>query len=228
MTLQPLRGARQGSAASLVRYRLGGREYPLRSVSTCFVCQSSFRFHIESEIAQGRVFPRIHKDLMLAEPDCTLSVENLREHFKNGHMPSEVEGARLVMERRAVERGRSLDDASMTLADGMTLAEIVVQKTIEAMQRGEIKPDIKDGIAAARLMETFAPVEQGVNQNVYAEAFMAYHETAQQIMTEGQFKDFGLQLSSNATLKSLIARYSEGEAEPDGEAALTEVDYKIT
>ena len=218
MTVQPVTGRRQGSAASLVRYRLGGREYPLRSVSTCYVCQSEYRFHIESEIAQGRVFPRIHKDLMLAQPECTLSVENLREHFKNGHMPSEVEGARLIMERRAIERGRSLNDAATSLADGMALAEIVVQKTIEAMQRGEIKPEIKDGIAAARLMETFAPVEQGVNANVYAEAFMAYHETAQQIMTEGQFEDFGRQLSSNVTLKSLIARYSEGEPDSEVEA----------
>lgn len=221
MTVQPVRGQRHGAASSLVRYRLGGREYPLRSVSTCFVCQSPHRFHIESEIAQGRTYPRIQQDLMVADSDCTLSTDNLREHFRNGHMPTEVEGARLIMERRAVERGRSLDDAAHSLADGMAFAEIVVQKAVEALVNGEIKPDVRDGIAAARLLETFAPVEQGANQNTYAEAFLVYHEEAQLVMTPGQFEDFGRRLSKNATLKALIAKHSNPESDTvlvEGEA----------
>lgn len=209
--IEPVRGQRNGAAVSMVRYRLGGREYPLRSAPTCKCCQNPMRFHIESEIAEGRTFTRIYRDLLVSDADCDLTVNNIRDHFVNGHMPTEIEGARLIMERRAIERGKSLNDAATTLADGMALAEIVVQKTIEAMQRGEIKPDVRDGIAAARLMETFAPVEQGANANVYAEAFISYQEEAQAIMTPSQFEEFGRRLSQNTTLKALIAKYSDHE-----------------
>lgn len=219
---EPVRGVRQGAAA-LVTYRLGGRDYPLRSVAQCKVCRSPQRFHVETEIASGRTYTRIHKDLLLADESCDLTVENLRDHYKNGHMPLEVEASRAIIERRAVERGKDIQRGVDPIVDGMALAEIVVQKTVEAMQRGEIKPDMKDGLMAARLLETFAPVEQGADQNTYATAFMVYHETAQQIMTTSQFEEFGRQLKANPTLKALVARYSEGQVEPEEEPVSGEV-----
>lgn len=217
MTAQPVEGRLQGGAAALVVYRLGGREYPVRTVGQCKVCQSPHRFSIESEIASGRAYRRIQQDLLLADANCDLSTDNLGDHFRNGHMPMEVEAGRRIMERRARDRGHNIESGIESLVDGMALAEMVAAKTIEALQRGEIKPDIRDGLMAARLLETFSPVEDGIDQNTYAEAFMVFHEVAQGIMTPGQFEEFGRLLGTNATLKALVSRYDGEHVEPESE-----------
>ena len=62
---------------------------------------------------------------------------------------------------------------------------------------------------------TFAPGETGADANAYAEAFMVYHEVAQQVMTDRQFEEFGRLLTHNETLRALLARYTgEPEDEP--------------
>ncbi len=208
--------ARRQGGSSLIAYRLGGRDYPLRTVAQCKVCSSPHRFEIEKEIAAGRVYKNIVASLLLEDPDCDLTNKNLNDHYRNGHMPLEVEASRRILERRAEQRGLDVVAGVDSLVDGIALAETVVQKTYEAVQRGEIKPDLKDGLYAARMLETFAPVETGANAEIYAQAFMVYHEVAQMLMPAGQFEEFGRRLSANPTLKALVARYSEGEVD-DGD-----------
>jgi hypothetical protein len=135
----------------------------------------------------------------------------MRAHYRNGHMPLEIEASRRILENRAIERGLDIEKGVRELVDGVTLAETVVQKTYEAIQSGEIKVDVRDGLTAARLLEVFAPAESGADASVYAQAFMVYHETAQMLMSAEQFEEFGHRLASNPVLKALIARYSEGE-----------------
>lgn len=215
--------ARRQGGSSVIAYRLGGRDYPLRTVAQCKVCSSPHRFEIEKELAAGRVYKKIVESLLIQDPDCDLNPKNVADHYRNGHMPLEVEASRRIVERRAEQRGLDVVAGVDSLVDGVTLAETVVQKTFEAIQRGEIKPDLKDGLTAARLLETFAPADTGADASVYAQVFMVYHETAQMLMTQSQFDEFGRRLSDNPVLKALIARYSEGtqieadevEDEPD-------------
>lgn len=210
--------ARRQGGSSVIAYRLGGRDYPLRSVAQCKVCSSRHRFEVEKEIAAGRVYQRIVDSLLIEDPDCDLSAKNLAHHYRNNHMPLEVEATRRIAERRAEQRGLDVANGVDSLVDGVVLAETVVQKTYEAIQRGEIKPDMRDGLAAARLLETFAPAETGADAATYAQVFMVYHETAQMLMTPSQFDEFGRRLSDSPILKALIARYSEGHAIEDAES----------
>lgn len=209
--------ARRQGGSSVITYRLGGRDYPLRTVAQCKVCSSPHRFEIEQEIASGRVYKKIVESLRIQDEGLDLNVKNLANHYSNGHMPLEQEASRRILENRAEKRGLDTQNGVDSLVDGMALAETVVQKTYEAIQRGEIKPDLKDGLTAARILETFAPVETGANAEIYAQAFMVYHEIAQMLMPAGQFEEFGRRLSSNPTLKALIARYSDGQQEEEQE-----------
>ena len=230
MTATPAAPAaqRQGGS-SVIAYRLGGRDYPLRTVAQCRVCSSPHRFEIEKEIAAGRVYQRIIDSLAAADPDIDLKVASLAGHYRNGHMPLETEASRRILERRAQVRGVDVESGVENLVDGMALAETVVQKTYEALQRGEIKPDLKDGLTAARILETFAPVETGADAATYAQVFMVYHEVAQMLMSTSQFEEFGHRLSEHPVLKALIARYEGGAAieaaqdEQDGDDPATVV-----
>jgi len=204
--------ARRQGGSSVITYRMGGRDYPLRTVAQCKVCSSPHRFEIEKEIASGRVYQRIIDSLLLEDPDHDLSVQNLRTHYRQQHMPLDIEAGRRILERRAEQRGLDVAAGVDTLVDGVALAETVVQKTYEALARGELKPDLREGLAAARLLETFAPAESGADAAVYAQVFMVYHEIAQMLMTPGQFEEFGRRLADNPTLRALIHRYSEAHS----------------
>ena len=208
---------RPSAVASIVSYRLGGREYPMVAVGSCKVCQSPHRMEIESQILAGRTWGMIEKAVKAGDPDCDLSGRNIRDHYHNSHLPLEQEVGRRIIERRATQRGADIEKGVDTLIDGLTAAELVVQKGVEALQSGELKPDIKDMLTAARLLETFAPSEEGADQAAFVEAFMVYHETAAQVMSPQQFEAFGRALSRNPVLKALAARHGGAEADPDGE-----------
>jgi hypothetical protein len=207
-------GQRQG-AASMVMYRLAGREYPLRTVAQCKVCQSPHRYEVEQQIIAGRVWSQIERHLKTTDPEVDLTARNIKDHYQNNHLPLEQEVGRRIIERRAEQMGRSLDTGVDSMVDGVTAAELVVQKGVEALQRGELQVDVKDMLAAAKLLETFGADQDGPDQAAYVEAFMVYHEVASQVMTGEQFERFGQALSRNQVLKTLVARYTQDVDEPE-------------
>lgn len=200
--------AHSAAARSIITYRIGGREYPLKSVRNCKVCMSPYRFDIEEAIVAGRVYKKIVDSL----PDGhDLTVENVKKHYYNDHMPLSVSATREIVERRAQQVGKRIEDSIESLIDGKTLLDTVVQKTFEAVAAGEIKPELADGIRAARILAALGEFDQsGLDQHAIIEAFMVYQEQAQSVMTPEQFEEFGNLLEESPVLKALAARY-EGE-----------------
>lgn len=189
------------AAASIITYRMGGRSYPLRAAATCHVCQSIYRFEIETQIASGRTFANIIRHL---PEDHDLEPGALKRHYDAGHMPMEIEAARRIVEERAIELGRHIEDGANDLVDQTILARTVMQRTFEGIVSGELEPTINDGIQAARLLEQMGINTEEVDQQAWVEAFMIYHETAQQYMDNAQFAAFGESLAANPILQALI------------------------
>lgn len=208
---------------SVITYKIGGREYPLITNRNCKVCMSPYRFDIEDYIVKGRVYRKIVEAL---PEDSGLTVANVKNHYYNNHMPLDVSTTRAITERRAQRVGKSIEEGVESLIDGMTLAETVVQKTFERIASGEIKPDLADGLRAATLLAQMGEYEQsGVDQHAIIEAFIIYHESAQEFMTPEQFEAFGDALESNPVLRSLAARFdgTGGDGETvSGEVVQTE------
>lgn len=206
---------RQQGGASLASYRFGGRTYPFRTVASCLTCQSPYRLEIEEMIAKGVPYSRIVTDLDLTAGRNRVTARSMIAHFNNGHMPVESESVRRILERRAVERGQSIEEGVAAIVDGHGFAEIVLEASVQRLASGEIAPTVQDGLNAAKLLETLRPVADGNNESDYLIAFTEYHSTAQQIMTESQFQEFGRLLSANPTLKALLARYNGEEEESE-------------
>lgn len=201
--------------SSIVSYRVGGREYPMKTVRQCKVCRSPYRFDIEQAIVLGRTYRKIIEHL---PEDHELTSENVKNHYLNGHLPMEVSVTRQIVEKRAEQVGKSIEDSVDSLIDGMTLAQTVVQKTFESIARGEQEPDIREGLAAAKLLAVLGEYDDGgLDMAAITEAFMVYHESAQEFMSPDQFEAFGKALSKNPVLKALARRYEgevvEGEVE---------------
>src|SRR3954453_6015358 len=101
----PVRTGPQGGA-SIVMYRVGGRQYPLKTVGQCKVCSSEGRLAIEQEVANGRGYAAIIKSL---DEGHDLTPRNISDHVRNGHMPLEISTVREIIDERARIRGMSIE-----------------------------------------------------------------------------------------------------------------------
>lgn len=195
-----------GDAASVVTYRLGGRDYPLRSVAGCKVCEHPQRFAVEQQVASGRTYAAIARQL---DPEADLSAANIRAHWTNGHMPFQVESLRRIVETRAAEIGRDIEAGVEDTVDQVALARTVVHRTFERIAAGLVEPTVADGVAAARLLHLMGVDDEHLDRDLWVEAFMVYHEIARRIMGDDQFTRFGRELAAHPVLRSLQARHAQ-------------------
>jgi hypothetical protein len=197
-------------AASVVTYRLGGQDYPLRAVAGCKVCESPERFQVEREIAVGRTYASIARGL---DPELDLSAANIRSHWEGGHMPFQAEAVRRILEQRAVERSQDIDAGVNAVVDQVALARTVVHRTFERIALGVIEPTVSDGVAAAGLLHRMGVDDPEIDQDLWVEAFMVYHDVARRVMDADQFARFGRELSAHPVLRSLQTRHAQRESE---------------
>jgi len=195
-----------------MNYRIGGREYPMVRVPQCLTCNSPYRFEIEESIVSGRTWTKISESLAITYGDeFAISVDALKDHFQNGHMPLEQAETRTLIETRARRVGKRIEDSAEELVDGITLLSAVVVKTFEEIASGRKTPDISDGIRAAKLLADFGEYDGGgIDQQAYVEAFLVYQEEAEKVMGAELFAQFGEALAANPVLAALASRY-EGD-----------------
>lgn len=202
---------------SVRMYRIGGRLYPMKSEPTCHTCQSPYRFQIERHLADGRAYARIVRDL---PDDAGVSAESISRHKRNGHLPLNEEEYRQIVERVAAEQGIDIIEHEGTLLDRRAFAKVGLQKVYERMMRGEIEPDIKDGIAFAKLIED---MESGQDADMEAlrRYVLAQYEVAREVMTEEQLQQWARGLNTHPYL-SEIASVGPGRDEDIVDADVVE------
>lgn len=195
-------------AASIVMYRVGGRQYPLKTVAQCKVCSSPNRLTIEQEVANARSYVAIIKSLPEGHD---LNPRNIRDHYANGHMPLEVETMRSIIDERARIKGVSIETGTAALVDEAAFAQVVLQKTYERMAKGEIEPTIRDGLRAGVLLHNIGLAAEGGDQADLVQAFVVYMETAQSLMPPQMWDEFGKRLGENPVLRALKERARQAQ-----------------
>ncbi len=221
----------RGLGRSVATYRFGGREYPMKTVARCLTCMSPFRFEIEEAIVAGRIYKRIADQIAGYGDEYAVSVRSIQDHYNNGHMPLELTNTRQIIEARARKVGKAVDESHEQLVDGITLMETVVLKAFEGIAKGTVEVDARAGLRAAKMLADLGEYDgSSVDQQSYVEAFMAYHETAEELMGPEAFAEFGRKLAQNPVLQALASRYDgddpeehdvvrgEVESQPDGDA----------
>lgn len=206
----------RGAGTSVVTYRFGGREYPMKTVARCLTCMSPYRFEIEEAIVAGRTYKRIAEMVAGYGEDFEIGSRAIADHYYNGHMPLDLANTRQIVESRAQQVGKRIEDETKTLVDGITLLHTVVEKTFERIARGEVEPGVREGLAAAKMLSDIGEYDTaGVEEQAYVEAFMVYQEEAEKIMGVEAFRQFGEALAANPVLQALIARHEGREVVPE-------------
>lgn len=197
-----IQDGRPAVARSTVYYRLGGREYPMKSDHRCGVCQCHKRTWIENALIMGWAKTRIVK--ALASEGITLSAHSLTTHVQNEHMPLDRTIHRVALEERIREIGLLEEEVESTIVDHIGLLRQVQQRTFERMMAGEIEPEIADGISAANILrQAGVDQEQALDRMVLYQVMTRMMRVAEAIMEPEQYQHYALALQRDTTIAAL-------------------------
>lgn len=209
-------------AQSLVRIRIGNREFDAKFSKNCMVCNNPARMEIEACLVKGDSYRAISRHFSEAQwngrdgshmvlPE--LPWQPIRNHYLSGHMPLNAAALRQITDERAQQIGASYENTTARLVDHYTVAKAVVQRGYERMVTGEIEPEIKDTLTAAKLLKEIEDTQIGtVDAEVWSEAMMIYFETAQELMPPDMWVEFTRKLGANPILRGLAQKMQQQTA----------------
>ena len=207
----PRTGSSATAASSAVQYRLGGRTYPMRSEPRCKVCQSPSRMEIERNLIRSYGPTAIHRSLP-PQVQEKISVRNIADHAA-AHLPVDHTIRQAAVRARAQEMGMDFETAEGALVDHIVFAKTGLQQVYERLVDGEIRPDVQDGIAFARLL---LQVEEraggGMDEEVMGRAFMAYMRAMRQVCTPEQVRAMSNIIREDPIMQALLNMSERVEA----------------
>jgi hypothetical protein len=193
--------------------RIGGRDFPIKSVHNCRTCQSPHRMFIENELLSGRSYMGIARQVAdlptghLPPPGN----QSITKHVKEGHLPQPIQTRRRIVDKRAEKLGAAVageDD----LSDYITLLDMTINRGGERLLAGEIDPGMGDLLNAIGLKQRIeATSTEGYDTEAYQQSMFIYFEEAQNVMSHEQWTRFAKGLASNPLLKALMAKQREHE-----------------
>jgi hypothetical protein len=170
-----------------------GQPYALVSVPNCRTCQSPLRPDIERALVTGRSYSGIARQF----PQAGLSARNIGEHFRRGHLPVRDEALRRLAEERAAQIARDIDEGAGIVVDQVLFARAVVQRSFERLASGDAVPDIREGLAAARLLADFDDTATQVEAQALFVILTAYVDEMEKVASPEQMAAWAEACSKN-------------------------------
>jgi hypothetical protein len=199
--------------ASVVMVDIGGRQYPMKTVPQCRTCMSPYRLEIEQAILEHRSYMSIANTLV-DRPEGRLphpEHQSIRSHVLKNHMPVGPTAERALVEMRAEQIGRDIEKHVAGLADYATVNEIIIQRGMDRLARGELQPSMGELLTAIRMQHQIESTsEEGLDSAAWQEALMAYLEVAQEFIPPDRMQDYGQALANHPVLRAMMT----GRAEP--------------
>lgn len=198
---------------SMVQVKVGNRTYPAVQSSRCGVCMHPGRVEIEERLLSNYGYPaivnfvadkRVTRNNGTVEDWPPLSKEQIRSHYTKGHCPLDTELLRQLSEERAKELGAQYEDSVGRLVDHQVFQRAVIARGYDRLVRGEINPDVKDTLAASKMLADLEANAQAVaSQDQWAIAMQVYFEVVQESVTAEQWAQIGKRLNANPVLRAL-------------------------
>lgn len=205
-----------GRPGSVVMVDIGGRKYPMKTVQQCRTCMSPYRLEIEQAILEHRSYKKISEAVADREPGPlpNPSYQSIRDHVNRGHMPIGPTAERALVEQRAAQIGRDIEEYAAGLADYRSVNQIIIQRGMDRLARGELRPSMSELLTAIRMehsMETTS--EEGVDSEAWQQALVAYMEVAQQFIPPDSLHAYGQALAQHPVLRAMMSGQAPKEIE---------------
>jgi len=207
---------------SVVMVDIGGRRYPMKTVPQCRTCMSPYRLEIEQAVLEQRSYMSIANALLdraegrLPHPGH----QSIRDHVLKNHMPIGPTAERALVEERAKAIGRDIENYASGLANYATVNEIIIQRGMDRLARGELQPSMSELLTAIRMQHTIeATSEDGLDSAAWQEALVAYLEVAQKFIPADQMQAYGQALANHPVLRAMMMGTHQPKAIETGTAA---------
>lgn len=208
---------------SLVQVKIGDKYYDAVRERTCHTCTHPARMEIEQAIVANHSYRSIsamYSDVEYTSPSGEVIVlpeinyQSIRNHFKRGHLPMELAVVRTLAERRATELDAHFEELGEQFIDSKVYAQTILSRAQERVALGELRPDVRDGLSAAKLLqEMHAAGEEGESTDAaWRQAMQVYFEAAREIMEPQQWQRFTTALQTNPILQQISERFAEQRA----------------
>jgi len=190
-----------------------GQPYALVSVPNCRTCQSPLRPDIERALVTGRSYSGIARQF----PEAGLSARNIGEHFRRGHLPVRDEALRRLAEERAAQIARDIDEGAGIVVDQVLFARAVVQRSFDRMASGDAEPDIRQGLAAARLLADFDDTATQMEAQALFVILTAYVDEMEKVASPEQMAQWAEACTNNAEVQRAwdIGRVPSAKQQPE-------------
>lgn len=209
-----------GRPGSVVTIEVNGQRYPMKTVPQCRTCMSPYRLEIEQAILEQRSYQKIADAVADREPGSLPNpgYQSIRDHVRKNHMPIGPTAERALVEARAQQIGRDIENYAAGLADYRSVNQIIIQRGMERLARGELKPSMGELLTAIRNEHAMESATQdGTTAEAYMEALIRYMEVAQAFIPPENFQEYGQALARDPILRALMAGQSPKALEMMGE-----------
>jgi hypothetical protein len=179
--------------SSLASVEIGGESFPYKTESRCRVCASSQRVDVERAVAKGLSYQRIAETL--GGPDG-INARGVVAHVKRGHMPITAPAVRAVAKARSEEVIDVIAPLIRGVAANLGFAHAVVDRVRVRLDSGEVEPNVKDALAAARLIIECEAGSGPADASEWQGEMMAVFDVVKEIMSPAQFVEMGDRLNA--------------------------------
>lgn len=207
----------------MVQVQIGSQVYDAVYEPTCKTCTHPARMLIEEALLKNYSYRQVatqYSGTEIEGPEGTrvtlpvISHQSINNHFTRGHMPLEAATLRKLAERRAATIGNAYEERAEQFVDHVVLAEATITRTYERLVAGQIQPEVKDGLAAAALMQKVeSDTTAGLDAEAWSEAMTIYFETAREVMDDPTWHRFTQALGLNPILRAIERRMNSTETE---------------
>lgn len=210
--------------SSMVNIRVGNRTLPAYRSNRCKVCTHPGRPLIEEQILLNSTYPSIVEWVSNHEVEeidgalvewPTVTVNQLLNHYNNGHCPLDAKLLHELSEQRMTELGLDYESSTGRIVDHVVTAKLIAAMGQERLMRGEIQPDVKDTLAASKLLADLDSKRGGAEGEellvIWQQAMEVFFTVTQRHVSGPQWQAIGADLSSNPVLRELTARMQATE-----------------
>lgn len=201
---------------SLVQIKIGNVVKDMVFEPRCKVCNHPARFSIEEKLLMGFKYSEISRamsDLRKQKADGEienwpeLEARNIKNHYQQGHVPLDSEMLAEYSKRRAEELGLEYEDAMVPVVDHIVVQKAVLSKGYEALVKGEISPDVKDVLAASKLLSD-REKELASNSTVeeWQEFMTLYFQAVRSVVAPDQWQQIVRAIQNHPVMRAMDAR----------------------
>lgn len=188
--------------------RVNGRDYPAKQVKQCRTCRSKYRTQIEQAVINGMTYRAILANVVEPYDDHSHlgapGYQSLQTHVVKKHMPLPFSTQRRIIEDRAIELGKSVEEGEALLVDTITIHRALVEQGFRRLNNGDIHVGMSDLIKVLQLQQaTETGRDTGMDEDLWRDALMEYMSIVRRNVTSDVLQRIGRELAESPILQRI-------------------------